>query len=318
MVKVLLESGHDVRGLIRESSNTVNLEGLEVETVIGDIRKPKELEEAVSGVDGVFHTAALYSFWAPDYEIFYETNVDGTENVLRAAEEAGVERLVFTSTASLLAHSDDKRSLPDSPDDLPSDYKISKYFAERTALDFGSESAMDVLVASPTVPIGPGDYGPTPTGRLILEFLNGRMKGFVDMDFNLVDVEDVAEGHLIVMEDGEPGERYVLGNRNTSLSEVIDLLAQFTGLPKPLFRIPYPLALGAAWVDEFLEGFLLNSRPSIPISAIESTRVDERIDPTPWVEDLGLPKTPLATALKKSIDWFVRNGYVKNEGALRR
>ncbi|MCF7876440.1 NAD-dependent epimerase/dehydratase family protein [Candidatus Bipolaricaulota bacterium] len=317
LVKTILDNGHDVRGLIRESSNTVNLEGLEVETVLGDIRNQEEIMEACTGVDGIFHTAALYSFWAPDYREFYETNVEGTENVLQAAKTSNVDRVVFTSTASLLAHSDDGRSLPDDADQLPSDYKISKYFAERRALEFDSENDLEVLVASPTVPIGPGDYGPTPTGRLILEFLNGRMKGIVDMDFNLVDVEDVAEGHLLVMEDGKPGERYVLGNRNTSLSEVIDLLSQFTGLPKPRFRIPYHLALGAAWVDEFFEGFLLNSRPTIPISAIESTRVDERIDPTPWIEKLGLPKTPMATSLKRAVDWYVKNGYVENEGALR-
>lgn len=313
LVKKLLEEGHEVRGLVRESSNTVNLEGLDVELVTGDIRNQDDMQEVVQDADGVFHTAALYSFWASNYEDFYETNVEGTRNVLLAAEEAGIDRVVYTSTASLLAHSDDGKSLPESTDYLPSDYKISKYFAEREALELESESDMDIVVASPTVPVGPGDYGPTPTGRMILEFLNGGMKGFVDMDFNIVDVEDVAEGHLLAMEKGESGKRYVLGNRNTNLSELIQLLSRITGLPKPRFRIPYTLALTAAWVDEFFEGFLLDQRPRIPIASIQSSKVDERIDPTPWLDELGVPKTPMSKTLKKAVDWFMDNGYVSDE-----
>ncbi|MFP4136061.1 MAG: NAD-dependent epimerase/dehydratase family protein [Candidatus Acetothermia bacterium] len=313
LVKQLLREGYEVRVLIRESSNTVNLEGVEAETVTGDIRNRSEMEDAVSGVDGVFHTAALYSFWSSNYEDFYETNVDGTRNVLNVAEEAGLERAVFTSTASLLAHSEDGKSLPGSTEQLPSDYKISKYFAERQALELEAESELDVVIASPTVPVGPGDYGPTPTGRMILEFLKGGMAGFVDMDFNIVDVEDVAEGHVLAMEKGESGKRYVLGNRNTNLSEVLQQLHRITGLPGPRFRIPYPLALTAAWVDEFFEGFLLNRRPRIPIASIQSTRVDERIDLTPWLDELGVPKTPMAKSLKKAVDWFLDNGYVEKE-----
>ena len=316
LVRVLLEEGSEVRGLVREGSNTVNLENLDLELVRGDIRNPEDMVEAVNGVDGVFHTAALYSFWASNYEDFYETNVGGTMNVLEAASAAGVERAVITSTASLLAHSEDRSSLPESTEALPSDYKISKYIAERRALEFESEKNLDVVIASPTVPIGPGDYGPTPTGRLILEFLNGKMKGFVDMKFNLVDVEDAAAGHLLAMEKGESGERYVLGNRNTSLSEIIGLMARLTGLPEPWFEIPYPIAITAAWIDEFLEGFLMNRPPMMPISAIQSTRIDESIDPTPWLEKLGAPKTPIAKSVKKSVDWFVENGYVKNKGVL--
>lgn len=317
VVRTLLDAGHEVTGLIRESSNILNLEGLNLRTVKGDIRDRKELEEAVESVDGVFHTAALYRFWAGSYEDFYETNVEGTKNALLAAEVAGVERFVLTSTASLLSHSEDGETLPESVEQLPSDYKISKYIAEREALDFNEESEVDVVVASPTVPVGPGDYGPTPTGRMILEFLNGRMKAFVDMDFNIVDVEDVAEGHLLAMEKGKPGKRYVLGNRNTSLSEVVQFLSEVTGVPTPRFRIPYPMALTAAWVDEFFEGFLLNKRPRIPISSIRTTRVDERIDPTPWLNELGVPKTPMSKSLRKSIDWFVKHGYVNNEEIVR-
>ena len=317
LVKELLASGHEVRGLIRETSNRINLEGLDLELVTGDVRNPDDMAKAVEGTDGVFHTAALYSFWASSYQDFYRTNVEGTLNVLSGAEKAGVDRVVLTSTASLLAHSENRRGLPESTDQLPSDYKVTKYIAEKEALRFGKETGLDVVVASPTVPIGPGDYGPTPTGRLILEFLNGKMKGYVDMKFNLVDVEDVARGHLLAMEKGKAGERYVLGHKNWSLSDVLGVLSRLTGLPEPWFEIPYPIALTFAWVDEFFEGFLLNRKPVVPISAIHSTRVDERIDPGPWMEELGLPKTPTARSLKKAVDWYLDNGYVRNPKAVK-
>jgi len=317
LVKELLERDNEVRGLIRETSNTVNLEDLDVELLKGDIRDPEDMVKATQGVDGVFHTAALYSFWSSSYEDFYRTNVEGTLNVLNGAEESGVERAVVTSTASLLAHSEDGKSLPKSTDRLPSDYKLSKYMAEKEALGFGDDADIEVLIASPTVPIGPGDYGPTPTGRLILDFLNGKMKGYVDMKFNVVDVEDVARGHLLAMEKGKPGQRYVLGNRNTTLSDVLGLLARLTGLPEPRFEIPYPVALTVAWVDEFVEGFLMNRKPTVPISAIHSTRVDERIDPSPWTKELGLPETPTAKSLKKAVDWFLEHGYVRNPEAVK-
>ncbi|MCF7890207.1 SDR family oxidoreductase [Candidatus Bipolaricaulota bacterium] len=317
LVKDLLANGNEVRGLVRKTSNRINLKGLDLELVEGDIRNPEDMVKAVEGVDGVFHTAALYSFWSSSYDDFYRTNVEGTLNVLNGAKKVDVDRVVVTSTASLLAHSEDKQSLPKSTDQLPSDYKLSKYMAEKEALNFAEETGLQVIIASPTVPIGPGDYGPTPTGRLILEFLNGKMKGYVEMKFNLVDVGDVARGHLLAMEKGESGERYVLGHKNWSLSEVIGVLARLTGLPKPRFEIPYPIALTAAWIDEFFEGFLMNRKPAVPISAIHSTRVDERIDPSPWMEELGLPETPTAESLKKAVDWFLENGYVNKPEAVK-
>lgn len=314
IVKTLIEEGHSVRGLVRKSSNLSNLAGLPIEKIEGDIRDFDTLQPTVEGIDGIFHTAAIYRFWAPRYDMFYDTNVDGTLNVLEAAENANVDKVVFTSTASLLAHSDDHSSLPSSTDELPSTYKVTKYIAEKEALKYHQNNQLDVVIASPTVPIGPGDYGPTPTGRLILDFLNGRMKGYLDMNFNIIDVEDVAEGHLLAMQNGEPGKRYVLGNQNTTLSEVLEIVSKITGLRKPTFQIPYHLALTFAWIDEFFEGFLLRRRPLAPVSAIESTKVNEHIDATPWTKELGLPQTPITKALKKAIDWFVTNGYVKHGG----
>ncbi|MFP3952901.1 MAG: NAD-dependent epimerase/dehydratase family protein [Candidatus Bipolaricaulota bacterium] len=312
LVRVLLKEGHEVRGMVRKNSNIDNIAGLPIETVIGDIRDEEALNAPVRGVDGVFHTAALYRFWAPQNDLFYDTNVVGTRNVLNASDRADVERVVVTSTASLLAHSEDGESLPRSTDGLPSAYKVTKYIAERESLSFNDERNLDVIIASPTVPIGPGDYGPTPTGRLILEYLNGRMKAYLDMNFNVVYVKDVAHGHLLAMEEGRPGKRYVLGNKNTSLSEIIDILANITGRDKPRFEIPYPVAVSFAWLDEFFEGFLLRKRPTAPISAIESTRIDERIDSTPWAKELGLPQTPIIKALKKAMDWYSENGYLRN------
>ncbi len=312
LVKVLLDNGHEVRGMVRKSSNVDNIAGLPIETLIGDIRDEETLEEPVQGVDGIFHTAALYRFWAPRNDLFYDTNVLGTRNVLQVADRAGVDRVVVTSTASLLAHSEDGKSLPRSTDGLPSAYKVTKYIAERESLSFNDERDLDVVIASPTVPIGPGDYGPTPTGRLILEYLNGKMKGYLDMDFNVVYVKDVAQGHLLAMEKGVPGERYVLGNKNTSLSEIIEILARVTGRDRPMFKIPYSVAITFAWIDEFVEGFLMRKRPTAPIAAIESTRIDETIDSTPWTKELGLPQTPIIKALKKAMDWYSEHGYLRN------
>ena len=312
LVKVLLAEGYRVRGLVRSSSDLTNLEGLqdEVQLVRGDLRSPRSLEEAVRDVEAVFHVAALYRFWARDEGVFHKVNVEGTKNLLQAAREAGVRRVVFTGTASLLARSEDGRSLPPSDESLEVPYKRTKYLAEQEVLRFAAEEGPEAVVASPTVPVGSGDLGPTPTGRMILEFLRGNMAGFFDMKFNVIAVEDVAWGHLAALEKGESGERYVLGNRNTSLEEVLRLLSRITGQPPPRFRIPLSLALGAARISEFWEGTLLRRRPTIPLAAVRSAALDERVDPVRSVERLSLPQTPLVRGLKEAVDWFYEMGYV--------
>lgn len=249
IVRDLLKCGYSVRGLVRESSNMINLKDLDIDTYIGDLRDYGSLVGATEGIEVAFHPAAVYRFWSPDPDIFDQVNVEGTKNLLKAASENGLERVVVTSTASLLAHSDD-RSLPEDPSSMPSNYKRTKLLAERAALRYGQSGGPEVLIASPTVPLGPGDYSPTPTGRMVLEFLQGRMTGFLEMKFNVVSVADVAEGHRLVLEKGEPGERYVLGNRNMRLSEILWLLSKLTGISLPKFKIPHPVAYTAARVDQ--------------------------------------------------------------------
>lgn len=310
VIKELLSAGYRVRGLVRPTSDTVNLKGVDVELVSGDLTDYESLLASCEGMEAVIHTAALYSFWAPDPEVFYETNVEGTMDLLRAASDQGVEKVVVTSTASLLADSRDGNSLPSEVDELPSAYKRTKLLAERKALEFENSRGMDLAIASPTVPIGAGDKGPTPTGRMVLEFLRRRMTGFLEMRFNLVDVEDVAVGHRKVLEEGKSGERYVLGNRNMKLSEVLRLLSAYTGISLPKFKIPYPLALVAGSVDTVLRGRLMGRKPAIPLQAVRSSRIDERLNVTSAVRELDLPQTPIVKALRKAVDWFYDHDYV--------
>lgn len=306
VVKILMEEGLTVRGLVRESSNLFNLEGLDLELVEGDVRNIESLKEALEGCDGLIHTAALYSFWAPDPSLFYRVNVEGTVNVLKAASDQGVQRAVVTGTASYLKSSEEgcRRPLEDS---LSTDYRRTKCIAEKKAFQFEEENALSVTVASPTVPIGPGDIGPTPTGRMIRDFLLGKMNGYLDMSFNVIDVEDVARGHFMALSEGESGSRYVLGYRNTSLSKLMDLLSKFTGKPRPRFRSPYPLAKAAAWMDELVEGKVMNRHPAVPLQAVLSTRKDERIDTGNLAWDLCPPKITMTESLRRAVDWFREN-----------
>lgn len=308
VVSALLQRNYQVRGLIRENSDLSNIKNFDIELVYGDVRYQDDIYEALEGVDAVIHTAAVYRFWIKDPQLFYDTNVGGVTNLLEAGSRRGIDRMVLTSTASLLAHSDNG-GLPDSEKQLPSHYKRSKYRAERNALSF-DDSSLEVVVASPTVPIGPGDIGPTPTGRMILEFLRGKMKAFLEMKFNLVAVEDVAQGHVLALEEGQPGTRYILGNKNMALSSLLWNLAQITRRPAPRFAIPISIAEGAAKIDEFMEGTLLNRRPQIPLEAVRTSRVDERVDPQPTVDRLGLPQTSIYSALNRAIRWFYDRGYV--------
>lgn len=314
VAKALINQGYDVRGLIRKTSDTSNIRNLNMELCYGDIRDYHSVEEAVKGVDGVIHTAALYRFWTLHNSDFHAVNVEGTVNMLEAAAKEKVDKFVFTSTASLLGFSEDGSSLPPETTKFTSEYKRTKYLAEKKILQYNREDKLDAVVVSPTVPVGKGDLKPTPSGRLILSFLNGKMKAFVEMGFNLIDVEDVAQGHVLALSKGVPGNRYILGNRNTKMSEILWMLAKLTGKPKPKTKIPYPVAITAAGIDQFIEGTLLGRKPSIPVQAIRSSSVDERVDPEQSVKELGLPQTPIIKALKKAVDWFSENGYLNSPG----
>jgi dihydroflavonol-4-reductase len=267
IVRLLAKRGEPVRVLVRPESRTDALEGLACEQVTGDLCDPNSLDAALQGVRRVFHVAADYRLWARDPEEIYSSNVTGTRNLLITARDARVEQFIYTSTVATIAVPTEDGSLADestpaSLEQMIGHYKRSKFIAEREALAF-AQDGMPVIVVNPTTPVGPGDWKPTPTGRIVVDFLNGRMPAFVDTGLNLVAVEDVAEGHLLAAERGKPGERYLLGGQNMTLEEILAELARITGRRAPRVRIPHGVALAAAYVDTALCR-MLRREPHIP------------------------------------------------------
>jgi dihydroflavonol-4-reductase len=308
----LLRHGYAVRVLVREGSGRKNVDRLDVELAVGDLRDRPSLERALEGCDRLFHVAAAYTFWAPDPTVIHETNVRGTENVLAAARAAGIERVVYTSTESTVGIARDgdlgtEEAFAD-PRRLVGDYKQSKYEAERLALGMAKEG-LPVVVVNPTTPVGPGDVKPTPTGRIVVDFLRRQMPAYVDTGLNVVDVEDVAEGHVLALEKGRPGERYILGNRNLTLREILGILAGITGLPAPRLRLPIWAALGAAYASQFAADRLTGRPPRIPVAAVKVARHFRYFDCTKAITELGLPQTPIEEALARAVRWFRENGY---------
>ena len=301
--------------LVEPAADSENLRDLPVKQVVGDLRSVESVENAVSGCRAVFHVAALYRFWARDPSVLYEINVGGTRNVLQAAAEAGVERLVYTSTVGTLglegvsgSDAADERCFPDIRH-LYGSYKRSKYVAEHEVLRATAEGLSTSLVL-PTFPLGAGDRAPTPTGKLVLDFLNGRMPGYVDTVLNVAHVEDVAAGHLLAMERGRPGRSYILGGENLTLQALLGELAHITGLPAPRLKVPRAVSLVAAGLSEAVEGHLLRRHPSIPLEAARMSTSHMAFDDTRAHAELGYSSQPAAEALEDSARWFVESGRV--------
>jgi dihydroflavonol-4-reductase len=315
VTRTLLSRGPEVVTLVEPHADTANLEGLDVKQIVGDIRNPDRVRQAVSGCRAVFHVAALYRFWAPDPSSFYDINVVGTRNVLTAAAEADVERLVYTSTVGTLGlehvtgtGSADERSFPDVRH-LYGSYKRSKYVAEHEVLRAAAEGLPASLVL-PTFPLGPGDRAPTPTGRLVLDFLNGRVPGYVDTVLNVAHVDDVAEGHVLALERGQTGRSYILGGENLTLQELLGRLAGLTGLPAPKIKVPRVLSLAVAAVSETVEGTLLRRHPSIPLEAARMSTSRMAFDISRACAELGYTPRPATEALESSARWFASSGLV--------
>ena len=315
LARQLWERGHEVRALVRPGSNTLTIDGTGIEPVTGDILDRKSVDRAIRGCEAVFHCAGAYTFWSPDPTLIHRTNLDGTANVLEAARQAGVSRVVYTSTVSTVGLPNWELAMEETPADprhLAGHYKKSKYQAEVLALKMASEG-LPVVVVNPTTPVGPWDVKPTPTGRIVLDFLLGRIPAYVDTGMNLVDVEDVAAGHILAMERGEPGQRYLLGNRNVSLKEVFAMLQEETGLPAPKWRAPYWLVMGAGYVDELVEGRLLRREPRIPLEGLKVSKTPMYVSCQKAVTELGQPQSSVEAALEKSIRWFNDYGYTKHK-----
>lgn len=315
LVRALLKRGYRVRVLVRPSSDRRNLEGLEVELAVGDLRDPGSLARALEGCSLLFHVGALYSFWVRPRSLIYETNVEGTRNALQAALERGVERVVYTSSVAALGLPRGKEpadeTTPVEPGAIIGDYKRSKYLAEQVALEFAARG-LPVVIVNPTLPVGPYDIKPTPSGRIIVDFLNRRMPAYMETGMNIVDVEDVALGHLLAAEKGKVGERYILGGENLTMKELLALLGEITGLPAPKVRLPYYPILGLSYLNAAFCA-LTGSVPRMTPETIRMTRHYMFYNPSKAVRELGFPQTPAREALRKAVEWFRANGYVRAE-----
>jgi len=307
VVRQLLLRGDRVRIFARNSSRKSNIESFGCEIVIGDLKDPISLLRCVQGCRSVYHVAADYRLWAKNPQDIYDNNVGGTRNLLSACCEAGVEKVVYTSTVGAIGMREDglpaDESTPVRLDDMIGHYKRSKFMAEQVANEFAA-SGLPVVIVNPTTPIGPGDIKPTPTGRIILEFIKNRMPAYVDTGLNLVGVEDVAKGHLLAEEKGEIGERYILGGENWSLEEILEALAEICGRKMPRFRIPWIVALVAGYLDNFFMGSILRREPNIPLEGVRMARHKMYISSEKARIKLGYNPQPAEKALREAVDYF--------------
>jgi len=274
---------------------------VEVERIAGDIRDPQAVKLAVQGCDAVFHVAALYELWSPHPRLLYDVNVEGTRTVLEAAKS--LPRVVYTSSVATIVQGGDERGFAD-PEAVHSHYKRSKILAERVALEYDN-----VIVVNPSTPIGWGDVRPTPTGKIVLDFLRGRLPAYINTGLNLIDVEDVAEGHVLAHERGQPGGRYILGNENVTLKAMLDMLAAETNRTPPRVKLPLAVAYIAGAVSELVEGRLAKRAPTVPLEGVRMARIPMYFDASRAQRELGLPQTPIKHALRKAAEWFEAHGY---------
>ena len=313
VARALADQGAELRLLVRPTSNLRNLEGLKAETATGDLRDAASLEKAMSGCDTVFHVAADYRLWVRDPEAMYRSNVAGTQTLLEAARRNGVRRVVYTSSVATMGftrngHPADEDS-PVSLADMIGHYKRSKFMAEQIALEAG-RSGMHVVTVNPTTPVGEQDVKPTPTGRIVVDFLKRRFPAYVETGLNLVDVKVCARGHLAALEKGKPGERYILGGEDLTLKQILDRLGKITGLPSPRIKLPYFFALATGVVDEVFTGRLLKREPRATIDTVRMGRKKMFASSDRAERELGWKIIPVEGALRRAGEWFRGNGYV--------
>jgi len=302
VARLLIERGYTVRALVRSHSKVTDLE---VETVVGDLCDPDSLARAAEGCSVVFHVAADYRLWAKDPGELYRSNVEGTRHLLEAARNAGADRVVYTSTVGAIGIPPDglgDENTPVTLGDMAGDYKRSKFLAEQVALEF-AHKGFPVVIVNPTAPVGDHDVKPTPTGRIVLDFLNGAMPAFIDTGLNVVDVRDVAEGHLLACERGRPGERYILGSENLTFAQILGKLAALTGRKAPTMRLPYAMAYGAgacstAWAR------VTGKPPRVPLDAVRMARKKMWVTHEKARRELGFEPGPAETALARAVAWF--------------
>jgi dihydroflavonol-4-reductase len=306
------DAGAQLRLLTRSSSNLAALEGLAAETVTGDLRNPGNLRSALRGCDALVHVAADYRLWVPDPADMYKANVDGTRDLLRIAREVGIPKVVYTSSVATMGFRKDTtivdEQTPVSEADMIGHYKRSKWLGEQEAIA-AARAGQHVMILNPTTPIGPADRKPTPTGRIIVDFLNGKFPAYVDTGLNLVDVDEVARMHLAALDRGTPGERYILGGENLTLKQILDKMAAISGLPSPSMKVPHAVAMAFAFFDETITGKLRGKEPRATVEAVRMGRKYMFASSAKAERDLGFEVRPVYKALRAAMDWFVANGY---------
>ena len=311
VARALVQSGTEVRVLARADSDLQNLQGLSVERVAGDLREPASLRKALSGCQQLYHVAAHYALWAKDPSIFYDINVTGTKNLLEAARDAGIQGTVYCSTIGAIGLPPGgglgTEETPVSLEQMAGHYKRSKYLAEQEVLKL-AKAGLPVVIVNPSAPVGAGDVKPTPTGQVLVDFMKGRMPAYIETGMNIIDVDDVATGHLLAMQKGRQGERYILGCRNLMLREVFDILSQVTGVKAPSIKLPRLAILPLAYANHWIAN-LTGQPPRIPLEGVKMAKYKMHYDCSKAIRELGLPQTPPDVALEKAVRWFRKHGY---------
>ncbi len=312
VARAVAAAGADVRVLVRGDSDLGNLDGLQVEQARGDLRDRESLRRALAGCRQLYHVAAHYALWAKNPSIFYDINVTGTRTLLEVAREAGLERIVYTSTIGAIGLPEGgglgTEQTPVSLAQMAGDYKRSKYLAEQEVMKL-AKAGLPVVIVNPSAPVGERDIKPTPTGQMIVDFMKGRMPAYIETGMNLIDVDDVAIGHVRAMEKGRIGERYILGNKNLMLREIFELLSRLTGVPAPRIKLPRLAILPLAYVNKWIADYVTHQPPRIPLEGVKMAKYRMHYDCSKAVRELGLPQPPIENALEKAVKWFRSHGY---------
>lgn len=312
MAKALAAEGADLRLLVRKTSNLANLEGIAGDTHVGDLSEPETLAPALKGCDAVVHVAADYRLWIPDPASMYRANVYGTRELLKLAREAGVPRVVYTSSVATMHFRTDgiviNEDTPVSLADMVGHYKRSKFMAEQEALA-AAQAGQQVIVLNPTTPIGPNDAKPTPTGRIFVDFLNSKFPAYVDTGLNLVDVREVARAHVSALTKGQPGHRYILGGENLTLKQILDKMSAITGIPSPTVKIPFAVAATYAFFEEWITGRIRGKEPRATLEEVRMGRKKMYASSAHAQQELDFHIVPVYPAMRAAIEWFRAHGY---------
>jgi len=316
VARALAAEGAELRMLVRKTSHLGNLEDIPGDTEVGDLTKPDSYASALEGCDAVMHVAADYRLWIRDPNTMYRTNVDGTRDLLRLAREAGVRRVVYTSSVATMHFRNDgliiNEDTPVSLADMVGHYKRSKFMAEQQAIA-AAQDGQQVVILNPTTPIGPYDIKPTPTGRIFVDFLNGKFPAYMDTGLNLVDVAEVAKTHVAALSVGRPGRRYILGGENLTLKQILDKMSAITGIPSPTVKIPFPVAATYAFFEEWITGHIMGHEPRATLEEVRMGRKKMFASSARAQQELGFRLVPVYPAMRAAIEWFRANGYAPSK-----